>query len=168
MIAHKLDAEQEISDDLNFNSIKEIIERWIALCNTFGDSLMVGSNDWSMVRDLLKELTPICKINIPLNDSVAKSKSLSEPQIKKLSPTLFTQSLLSKRLGISSSKISQSKRKTGDKKLDVWSIDLDPDGIAWKYDSKTKKYIPAIELSIQQKSNLLLWISEIEENPQSL
>jgi hypothetical protein len=159
-IAHKLDAGQKISDDVDFDLIKKIIERWIAFCNTFSDSLMAESNDLSMVKSLLKELILICRVDMSLIDLVTKSENQLDQQVKELNVIPITQSFLSKRLGISPSKIRESKGKTGDKKLAAWSIDCDPDRIAWKYDSKTKKYIPATELSIQQKSSLLKWISE--------
>lgn len=70
----------------------------------------------------------------------------------------ITQALLVKRLNVKAHLIAQSKGKSGDKALLSWSLAHDPDGIAWRYDSKTKKYTPAADLTSSQSSLLAEWL----------
>lgn len=96
------------------------------------------------------------------SDLETKSKASFGQQLE--IPTLLTeihpitQSLLVKRLGVSADQIRKSKGRTGDKALQSWSPACDPDGIAWRYDSKTKKYTPAADLTPNQLSRLAEWL----------
>ena len=99
------------------------------------------------------------------SDLETKSKAHFAKQLE--IPTLLAdvpfvnQGLLVKRLDVSAERIRKSKGKTGDKALQSWSLHYDPDGIAWKYDSKTKKYTPAADLTPTQSYRLSEWLESI-------
>lgn len=57
--------------------------------------------------------------------------------------------------------IAGVKRKLSLEKFTEWTIDQDPDDIAWKYvESPTKGYVPADELPGELKRKLLIWIEK--------
>ena len=89
---------------------------------------------------------------------VYKVEQLEIPiQLIKIS---INQKQLAVRLNIKPHQISESKRITsGEKSLKQLSAIKDPDGIAWKYDSKSKGYIPAVSLTPHQSSKLSQWIA---------
>lgn len=73
----------------------------------------------------------------------------------------INQKQLAGRLNIDPHQISKSKRITsGEKSLKHLSAINDPDAIEWKYDSKSKGYAPAVDLTPHQSSRLSQWISE--------
>jgi hypothetical protein len=70
------------------------------------------------------------------------------------------------RFGLSESRISAMRQKMLKQEMSLeeftqWTKDKDPDGIPWKFiESPLKGYLPAEELSSEQKSSLLKWIKE--------
>jgi hypothetical protein len=100
--------------------------------------------------------------NLAQNELETKSKSflVEQLEIPVLSTKiiLITQALLIQRLVVSAQQIRKSKGKPGDKALQSWSSSYDPDGIAWRYDSKTKKYTPAADLTPGQFVRLSKWL----------
>lgn len=70
------------------------------------------------------------------------------------------------RFGLSESRVSAMRQKILKQEMSLeeftqWTKDKDRDGIPWKYvESQSKGYVPAEELSSEQKSSLLKWIEE--------
>ena len=69
------------------------------------------------------------------------------------------------RFGLSESRISAMRQKMLKKEMSLeeftqWTKDKDPDGIPWKFIENPKGYVPAEDLSDEQKSSLLKWIKE--------
>ena len=87
------------------------------------------------------------------------SNLLGEP-LEDISPIPGTK--LSKlRFGLAEAGIAGIKRKKSLEEFTEWTRGKDPDRIAWKYvESPSKGYVPAEDLSDEQKSSLLKWIKE--------
>jgi hypothetical protein len=64
------------------------------------------------------------------------------------------------RFNLSQAAITGVKRKKSVEELAEWTRSKDPDGIAWKFVDSPKGYVPAEELSSEQKSSLLEWIKQ--------
>jgi hypothetical protein len=97
-------------------------------------------------------------------ESAIQINLLSEP-LEGISPIPGIK--LSKlRFGLSESRISAMRQKMLKQKMSLeeftqWTKDNDPDRIPWKFiESPLKGYVPAEELSSEQKSSLLKWIKE--------
>lgn len=54
-------------------------------------------------------------------------------------PSPMTQAALARRLGVNSSRISRMQSKSN---FSQWSQQIDPQGIAWVFNSKTKRFYP--------------------------
>jgi hypothetical protein len=106
---------------------------------------------------------------LPTNESVdnkqleliesTSSNLLSEP-LEEISPIPGTK-LSELRFGRGKDTLSGVKRKMTPERFTEWTIEQDPDDIAWKYvESPSKGYVPANELPSELKSSLLKWIKE--------
>jgi hypothetical protein len=97
-------------------------------------------------------------------ESVIQINLLSEP-LEEISsiPGIKLSKL---RFGLSESRISAMRQKMLKQEMSLeeftqWTKDKDPDDIPWKFiESPLKGYVPAEELSSEQKSSLLKWIKE--------
>ncbi len=90
---------------------------------------------------------------------VPLSELLSEP-LEEISP-IPSRKLSKLRFGLAEAGIAGIKRKKSLEDFTNWTKEKDRDHIAWKYvESPSKGYVPAEELSSEQKSSLLKWIKE--------
>ena len=68
--------------------------------------------------------------------------------------------LSSVRFQLNRNTVAKNKSKWSAEKFTKWTTGKDPDGIAWQYiDTPSKGYIPTGELSSEQTSSLLSWLS---------
>jgi hypothetical protein len=104
------------------------------------------------------------EIDLGDHDLVTNSKSNARQGLDVTIPLIkiepITQSLLAKRLGLTTHQIAKAKGKTGKNALRYWSAAHDPDSITWSYNSKVKKYIPTEDLTLEQSSRLVIWLSK--------
>lgn len=115
------------------------------------DAMSVSKEVLSPKMDVLEKVTN-SKREAPVQlDLLCQSSSVDIYSLN--------QALLSDRLGISASQIRKSKGKRGDKALQSWSSQYDPDGISWKYDSSLKLYKPyGLDMLSQKAFNLANWL----------
>lgn len=167
-IAHKLDAGKNSKNDLVTKTVAELIKKWIIRYNT---SIKTSRYGLLEIEELLIELKTILSIDVEILESrekeiVTNSKIDVSKQLELLEPieeTIIepiTQTLLAKRLNIPLSKIRQAKGKIKERALSFWSSQYDPDGVSWKYDIKTKKYIPSVKLDTIAAQKLAHWIKQ--------
>ncbi|HEY9859589.1 MAG TPA: hypothetical protein V6D16_08790 [Candidatus Obscuribacterales bacterium] len=98
-------------------------------------------------RDSAIEGIPTTVSNPPVesNEPLPDPTSVSSPPVEIIKPRSqasrqpLTQAALAKRLGVNSSRISRMQSQANFPK---WSQEQDPDGIAWKFNSKSKRFYP--------------------------
>jgi len=141
------------------NSYKELLVRIEQLESknnrTDSDLLTEPVDDTLKISD--QDLLPLVELT-PVDTSILLINLLGKPpdNINAISGIN-----LSKRFNLSKDAVGKSKRKYDSNQFLEWSKNRDPDGIGWKYvQSPSKGYIPDGDLSQEQKSNLLKWITE--------
>lgn len=73
---------------------------------------------------------------------------------------IFKVSQLAIRLSVANRTISNYVYTKSESVFSLWTAEKDPDNIPWKLLNKKLGYIPAIDLTLEQKENLNKWVDE--------
>lgn len=155
-------------------SFMELVDSRLA---TLENAIQVKSELPVVQEELLQNYQYIDSLPSELPSEVVSETKSHEQEISELPLNLLGEPLqeiepipgikLSKlRFGLSESRISAMRQKMSKQKMSLeeftqWTKDKDPDRIPWKFiESPSVGYVPAEELSSEQKSSLLKWIKE--------